>query len=303
MFNHITGYRKLCERRHVKTMKFIESNITGYPLFEKILGFQHDVNLIVGPTCKTKYDSQKITEQEFERALLNSTVWDLCAYNIEYIFSAMILLEGGAIHAYANVTRTVYESIPKIFYMLHRPEEVIYISLKDLFEPWRTHKEYDNFSQNIPNSTTQITEEFLNEVTNHPLTAKYKIDAKALLEKFRKECTNTHYQNEVYSNESLLIQRYIYDLLSSNSHASVFRMDEIPTREGTDSTYMKILTDFSFFNLYLQYHACYDVLDNVQKGLIANFIVETNEELNSLLAVTDLYPKNPEYRKNLMLLS
>ena len=213
----------------------------------------------------------------------------------------MILLEGGAIHAYANVTRTVYESIPKIFYMLHHPEEVIYISLKDLFNLWQTRKKYDNVSQNTRNIATQIVKEFLNEVANHPLTAKYRIDANALLKKFEKY-TNTHYQNEVYSNELLWMQKYIYGLLSSNSHPSVFRMDEIPTKEGTDSTYMKILTDFSFFNLYLQYHACYDVLDDVQKGLIANFIVETNKELKSHLAVTNLYPKNPEYRKNLKLL-
>ena len=86
MFSHITGYRKLCEKRHVKTMKFIESNITGYPLFEKILGFQHDVNLIVGPTCKKKYDSQKVTEQEFERALLNSILCGICVHTILSIF-------------------------------------------------------------------------------------------------------------------------------------------------------------------------------------------------------------------------
>ena len=303
MFDHVIGYRKMCYSRHELTMRFIEHNIKKYPLFEKILGFQYEINQKITPLYNARYDDAVNTQNYTRDDLAENATFLLCGYNIQYLFEAMVALEKDDRYVFANTIRPVYESIPKILYMLHRPEKVFYIACHDQYNSERPKIEYDYLAQNKNKKKKSMNtlEEFLKRVKQYPLAKGYNLNTKYVHEIFR-SLSNQYYRNQVYSNESLKNQNYMYAFLSSSAHANIFRHDKIADNNlEKEDTYVKILSDLSFFNLYLQINICHNMLLELDEIADAvDFLKNVNEEIAERLAITVLYPQNPAYQKKLV---
>ena len=292
----------MCESRMAQTMKFIEDNIREYLLFEKILGYQYEINQKVAPIYNQKYMEPQSVQTFTNQDLAENTVFDLCARNIEYLFAAKVLLEKKDLHALASTIRPIYESIPKMFYILHHVDETFYIICKDWFDTERAQIEYSYYQRSRSIKQSKILGEFCQKIRQSQFAAKYNTEPETM-SKFLNKFSNQYYRDQVYAGDQLQWQNYMYGLLSSHSHANIIRRPEIGSGDTEiRQRYMKILIDLSFFNLYLQVNACWRVLADINAGKETNDIVyELNAEIKNHFEITYLYPKHPEYIKNLVI--
>ena len=252
---------------------------------------------IVQNTHKQLTDDKKYTKTH----LAKDMTFNLCAYNVEYLFTAMESIMSNHLHAAFNTIRPVYESIPKIFYIYHRPEDAFYILLQEQYNLKRTDIEYGRFKKGLKNGIS-VLEEFLSQARKSPLAGDCNMDAKYVNRKFN-ELTNKHYRKQVYTDEQLIMQNSTYAVLSSNSHANASRFDRFVIDNNENrSKFTKILADVAFFNFYLLANICHEELNQVGETKDTfDFLTGVNEEIGDLVQITNLYPQRPEYIKNLVI--
>ena len=89
-------------------------------------------------------------------------------------------------------------------------------------------------------------------------------------------------------------------MLNTSSHANILRSLESTALSGERA--MKVLTDLSFFNLFLMFNSQYKTL--CELGLMEEakrFIVDAQQNLKVHMGVTSLYPDKKEYSDILVL--
>ena len=128
----------MCEHTYQQTqLKFISENIDHYPIFEQMLGFQwNTVHLI---ELKISEDPSQLLSDLHEipdKIIAESINLDLCRHNNDSLYSALRPLEQGITAVHENIIRTVFESVPKIFYLLKHPEDSRMIMLKEEYRIW-----------------------------------------------------------------------------------------------------------------------------------------------------------------------
>ena len=301
MFDHVAGYQEITNKRQNSVMKLIETDIDNLQLFEKILGFQYEIHKKASPIIQNKHD-QLTNDQKYTKThLAKYMTFNLCAYNVEYIFIAMESLMGNHLHAAFNTIRPVYESIPKIFYICHCPKDAFYILLQEQYNLKRTYIEHERFKKGLKNGIG-ILEEFLSQARKPSLANDCNMDARYVDKKFNK-LTNKHYRKQVYTDEQLIMQNETYAVLSSNSHANANRFDRFVIDNNENrSKFTKILADVAFFNFYLLANICHEELKQVgEMKDTVDFLTCVNEEIGDLIQITNLYPRRPEYIKNLVI--
>lgn len=301
MLDHIIGYKELRDMREGSALKLIETDINNLQLFEKMLGFQYQVQKKIHPVFKDRHDRLLNGPKHTKEHLTKDITFNLCSYNIEYLFAAMESLKGGQLHAAFSTIRPVYESIPKIFYAHHSPEDVLYMFLQGWYDLERPYMGYERFEKKMNNDPMDMLEEFLSSAKKSPLTNGRNMDAKYIDKKFRKNLTNRNYRKQVYTDEQLVIQDVAYAMLSSNSHANVARFGGF-AKGHTDnrSKFTKILVDLTFVNFFLLASVCCKELEQVGEGKnTSNFLIGVNEEVGDLLHATNLFPQRSKYTENL----
>ena len=302
MFDHFQGYKKICTSRSIMQDKFFEYNIHNYPLFEKILGFQYELNQLVFPSYNRKYNVQDYKKQNiFDLALTESSVFNLCSYNIEYLSHAITPLEHNSVDVFECIIRPVYESIPKMFYMICHPEEIQSVVAKEAFQTWFVFKKYDCLKKNKSVNKIELIKIFLEEYQQ----TLPNIDVPSLekLSQNNKKFNNAWYRKQIYSNQSLQLQDYGYGKFSNSVHANIIRSPTYKTyNKQYDEISMKILIDLSFFNLYILFNTCHKELEILEEKIDTHvFITEIQKELKYHLEITSLYPNCPDCIKNLIL--
>ena len=164
--------------------------------------------------------------------------------------------------------RPVYEAIPKMFYVLHHPENIWEISLREEFGLWLTQQQfYDEinqigiskgFIQNNPTANPSDSEYLYLRcyLAHNPegKTLQEKLnmnDSKAAYKKFKGKYNNDWFRTKIYTGESLQMQNTIYASLSMSSHANFTRSrTTIEYNPILSPRFFKILTDLAFFNLF-----------------------------------------------------
>ena len=193
-----------------------------------------------------------------------------------------------------------------MFYLLRHPENTSLILLKEEFGLWVTQEKYRDES-----SKKEILEDieyFENYLNNNPEGKKQqerlKINVSKTFyhDKFKGRFNNEWYRRKIYADESLKMQDTTCASLSQSSHANIARSrveikyDPIPSPH-----FFKILTDFSFFNLYCFFNASFQTINQINElENTKKFIISSQQELESYFAMTHLFPDVPEYMENLV---
>ena len=293
MFDHSQGYRHLCSSTDYFQREFIKDNIGSYSLLEKLLGFHHEMNQPIA----TEYNSLKekipspASNNISDELNANIAVSSLCGWNIKYLFQAIRPLEHNELHVHAAIIRTVFESIPKMFYLLGRPESTQYILCKDHFDHWITRQKYEDKINNVKVSNQEdYFEKFLNAEgkIHFPNT---KITIENIFKEITEKYNNAWYRNQVYANKSLKIHDNVYSTLSASAHANLFRsITNTDYSPEYSNKFMKILTDLSYFNLILQFNAGYKVLEKINElDDTIGFIQQITSQLKTYYAMTNLW--------------
>ena len=302
MLDHIAGYRELREKREQLTINLIKDNISNLDLFEKLLGFHYEIWKKVYPIFKERHD-QITNGQRHIKIQTKDITFNLCSYNMEYLFAAMESLKRGDLHATYNTIRPVYESIPKIFYVHHKPNDAFYMLLQGLYALQKPYVNYDLSAKNLNNDSKEILKKFLAGIKKSPSSHGYNLDVTYVNKKFKNKLTNKRYREQVYTDEQLENQNTMYGVLSSSSHANVTRFDGFARDyDENRNKFMKILVDITFVSFFLIASICHEELKQV--GEIENtynFLTNVSEEVGDPYQTTNLFPQKPEYTENLFI--
>ena len=304
MINAFREYN-MCEHTYQQTqLKFISENIDHYPIFEQMLGFQmNTVYLIKSKMSKDISQSFLDFHKLSNEIIAESINLGLCIHNNGSLYSALRPLEQDITAAYENTIRTVFESIPKIFYLLRHPEDSRMIILKEEYRMW--HLDYVVSARaddkKIPRPNELVKEFIESEHGRKIVDASQIIFNKKFYDDFRKKHTNSWFRNQIYTGSRLEIQKSIHSILSTSAHANTNRSRLIEKSEPkTRSNAMKLFTELSFFNLYLIVASQKRMLARIGKyDEYVDFVQKRNLELGSRFLATNLHPSHTEYQVKL----
>lgn len=322
MIDYGLGYRNFCLISQDQVSFFIEKQIGSYPLFEKLLGFTFSLNSLM----VSAYDKviEKIEEPKNlnmpDKLYAEGAVVGLCGLNLHSIWHALRPLEQNSIQNCSNIIRPVFESIPKMFYVLTHPKVIHKIMLQEEFGLWLSQRQYYDeinqigiskgfLQQNPSKNLSECEHSYLNCYLNHNDKGKIMQESlnmnvsKTSYKSFKGKYNNDWFRKEIYTKESLALQNASYATLSMNSHANFSRV-RFPIRYDPvwSPRFFRTLTYLAFFNLYIYFNAAYERINEI--GELQNtisFIKNAQNELGHYFAISHLYPDKPEYYKNLML--
>lgn len=287
---------------------FIKENISSYPLLEKLLGFTFELNASLFPiyTKRIANISNPKHLNVTNEAMAEGSIVANCALNLHSIWHAIKPLEENSINNCANVIRTVYESIPKMFYVLRHPEDIHLILLHEEFGLWISQEKYRDTINN--KEIFENSEYFKKYLTEDKEGIKFQDMlnlniSKTYYKNFAGKYNNQWFRDKIYTNESLKMQDTVYASLSQSSHANFTRSRrEIKYDPILSPQFFKILTDLSFFNLYIFFNTSHTAITELNEFVdTQNFIQEVQTELRTFFSMTYLYPDVSEYVESLIL--
>ena len=262
------------------------------------MGFQwHIAHLI---KTKITEETSSSTFRELPDKVITELInLGLCIHNNDSLYSALRPLEQGITAVSETIIRTVFESVPKIFYLLGHPEDSRMITLKEEYEMWRLDCVFDARadSSKIPNSNELIREFIESEHGKKIVDASQIVFNKKFYDDFCKKHTNSWFRKQIYAGERLEVQHSFHSILSTSVHANTNRSRLI---EESKSNAMRLLTELSFFNLFLIINSQQQTLVKINKyDECADFVQKKDRELGHRLTCTNLYPSHREYLDNL----
>lgn len=301
MLNGYQGFTELCECSVNAQNSFIEENKSDYKLFMEILGFQHEINKLLAKFYNEKYSIKNKSDEQIKQtrnALTNvqkteQHILILYTDNIQCLFQAITPLEDEYIHVFENIIRHVYESIPKMIYMLHHPEETDTICEKEYFSMWVAKKKYDCAEDSESCKREEFVDQFIEEQLSLSLLDFDPVILKKLLMEKNNQYEPSWYRKRLYSTKHLKELDYEYAELSMKVHANIFSS----VKPKTKKEYLKMLIDLSFFNLLIMMETYHKVLDEIQElDNTKKFIIKINEELKNHVYCTCFYPDHAKYK-------
>ena len=290
VFDHDQGYKDLhglLDRSHEK---FLRNNIKNLMLFDKVLGFQFAMQY-AGKDLKPK-------QLQDVDPILMGEIHDLCMFNIEHSLHAIEQLKYSNFSVFANTIRPIYESIPKMFYMLRRPEDVPVLMFKESFELWRDKQSSNNDELLVEQ---YFRDKFGVNADSDDIEPNSKIpykNIKSILND-RKKFTTAFYRRQIYAPNLRNKMNQTYGTLSHNSHANFIRHHTLD-QDMLQARYTEMLTHLSFFNILLYANAYAQVLLDINEfDDTKKFIKEVYDELGGFLRGTSMYPDQTTYTSKL----
>ena len=277
MFDHSKGYNALHQKIESSYKEFTGSDIV---LHNKILGFQFEI--------------QSATKDRIPGQMEN--IHGLCCINLEHSIHAIKQLEYGNYHVFANIVRPIFESIPKMFYLLRHPKYIEYLTFKEGFDIWKTGQESKD--------TELLVDKYLFEKTGKEIDDNAKFagisygEAKRLIAD-RKKFTPAWYRRQIYTPKSQSKRNQTYGALSISSHANFVKgYGTLPT--DFQAQCIKILVELSFLNLLLDANAITQALIDIDEfNDTKRFIMKTHDALDGFRVGSALYPDITTYTSNL----
>ena len=269
-------------------LNFIRDHIDSYEPFERMMGFQCFINNKVA----TVYGQDRTLRHASDQVMAENAILTILEQNILYLFSALRPLEQESIHAYRALVRPVLESVPKCFFLMGHPENIRKFLLAEKYDAWEAIRKHKSGPK---------SEKFLKSAAAREVPGTEKITAEEL-GKFVKEHGNRQLRAKIYHTNTVKLQDRLYSVLSTSSHADMLRYHPLENTSESKAVSMKILTDLSFFNLFLMVNSQHGILRSL--GLLKTakrFVADAQQSLKHHLEITHLYPDEKEYLEKLVL--
>ena len=291
VFDHVQGCKDLhglLDRSHEK---FLRNNIKNLMLFDKVLGFQFAMQYAVK-------DLRPKQLQDVD-SMLMVNINDLCTYNIEHSHHAVEQLKYSSFNVFDNTIRPIYESIPKMFYMLRHPEVIPAIMFKEYFGLWRAGQDSNNNELLIKE---YFRDKFGVNTDSDDIEPNSKMpykNIKSILSD-RTKFTTAWYRRQIYTPELRNKRSQTYGILSYNAHANFVRYSKDLSPDMLQAELTKTLIHLSFFNVLLYANAYAQALIDINEfDDTKKFIKEVHDELGGFLVGTAMYPDQTTYTSKL----
>ena len=269
-------------------LEFTAQNRGSYELFERLMGFQHELCGSVAE--KRSKDTERSTLRTADEFMAEDFLLVALRQNTKYLFCAWRALEYCLLHVSGSLMRNVIESVPKSFYLMARPRSVRNFLLR---EGYLTHR-----SKNQPPEGGSPIVEFLRSEGAQSLLRGRQITVKQFRQLLDKH-GNWAMHQEIYD-DAPSRREEVYSALSSSSHASLLRFDPPYHDHRWSGRLAKMITDLSFLNLFLTANSQHRQLSDMGRIQdVERFIYKAWQDLGDLDTLTSLYPNKHEYLKNL----
>ena len=266
----------------------IRNHISHYEILEELLGFQYFIHNKLADFYQKHSDKDELIKNHF--AALSGAL--LFGYNIQFLQTAFESLEASFIHPTASNLRSVFEGIPKMYYLSLYPERTFPIMIHEIVK----ESEYKDAIKKLKEEKYQ---KFLKD-KKLPFTNKNNFD------KFKKKYKPSWIRRQLYDGAIIsdfstdefshveVLQKF-YDKLSDSSHANLMRNETAVDYEPADvELFFGLLKSMSYFNI----HAFLEVSTEIvgELGMLkpsVDFLNRIAEKQKTMLNIAYFIPTIP----------
>jgi len=294
-------FKAYCDSRtaasNIKT-KIITNHIHHYEVLEELLGYQYFLNQKFASLYKSLSNKDQIFKK-YSNSLLNGVSF---TYNVQFLQIGLESVELDYIHIAASNLRSVFEAIPKMFYLSIEPERIPDVLIHEYIQDF-TYDQVNKKLEKIQNKSNDKDKDF-EQLIEHKIPSFKHEDLEKFIEnntlpfknenifgKFKnKKYTPAWFRNQLYDDvDSTSVPnspvqlthrgtlQSLYGKLSDSSHSNILR-NMVATDYDPINTnfFFEMLKSLSYWNIYVFLEVNYSLLWDM--GLIKTSL----EFLNSI---------------------
>ncbi len=263
-------------------LKTIQDHLHHHQIIEDLLGFQFWLNNKVADVYNA--------DMEYSKNHMSAAfVHGLFSLNLLSLYASFMTSQQNLLHQTVTNLRTIYESIPKMYYISFFPNEIRDILLKDQI-------------------VGKSDEDAINSLKSNKTLDFFENKELGDLKIFVKELGHKYYfkwfVRKIYSESQIKQLESTFGLLSISSHSSVARKQYASGYEKEETgDIFELIELLSFFNILAQANGHKEMMDE-RKYPIAE-LTEFVEKIRGVLAkdgkMSSLFPDHPEIINKLII--
>lgn len=261
--NYKKEYSKFHDICSNAEMKNIENHLHHYEIIEDMIGVQYWLY----DKITTFYNS----DMDYSRNhVADAMIHGLFYHNLLSLYASFLTTPQNLLHQSVVNLRTIYESIPKMYYISFYPNEIKYMILKDHMNG----RDDTKAMKYLKSENSKLI--FEQAELNNPEHLINQVENKYFFKWFNRA---------IYSEEQINTAKSTYGLLSISSHGSLVRRQqgEEDSKDNTGDLF-EFIELLSFFNIlaemnghelmmkkdWSQYHEILDFMEEMRTKLIKN---------------------------------
>ena len=208
-----------------------KNHISHYSVLDEMLGFQYYLN----KKFVEFYNSIK-DPTELKKYMPELSIHSLFFYNTQSLQSALNDVECDRIHQSAVNIRTVYESIPKMYYISLFPEENGFIMVHEHLAEMRFQE-----------AMIELKKE---DCTSYLNGQELKFESKNAFYDFKRKYMPNAFRKKLYSQKRQELLQKLYSKFSNSTHPNITRNKTSVRYEPKDTElFFEFLKTMSYFNI------------------------------------------------------
>lgn len=306
MVDYFKEYNDAQTHISLNKQKVIQNHISNYQILEEALGFQYYLNGKFFEYYKSNLDTKELLNEHFAELSIHL----LFFYNVMSLQTAFNTLECGFIHQSAVNLRTVYEGIPKMYYISFFPEKVREITVHEYIHPFRYEDAIEKLKdKKYPEDLNEETLSF-DEKTEYQEWKKYQdllngetlpFNVKKEYQEWKKMYTPAWFRNQLYTEERVKKLHKLYGRLSASTHANISRNETAVEYTFADTDlFFQLMKSLSYFNLEAYLEGNYQLLCkmNLQPDVLT-FLNRMANNLETIIEDVYFLPNKEKYKSKL----
>ena len=260
----------------------IKNHISHYPVLDEMLGFQYYLNRKF-----VEFFNTIKNPTELKKFMPDLSIHLLFTYDTQSLQSALNDVECDRIHQAAVNIRTVYESIPKMYYISLFPEENGFIMVHEHIGEMR-----------FPEAIKELEKE---DCLSYLDGQELKFESKDEFYEFKRKYTPNAFRKKLYSQKRQDLLQNLYSKFSNSTHANITRNRTSVSYESKNTDmFFEFLKAMSYFNIQAYLEGNIELL--VRIGMhqeIIEFLNTKAEQLQSFYPEVYFFPDNEDLDRKL----
>lgn len=280
MVDYLKEYSSALYNYSIVKQMIVKNHVSHYPVLDELLGFQYYLNKKF-----TEYFNSHSSEFDKFTPALSSYL--LFFYNTQSLQSALNDIEYDRIHQAAVNLRTVYEAIPKMYYISLFPEENEFVMVHEHIAVMPLEKVLQELKE----------EECIKYLNGKEL----KFESKSALRKFKGKYTPNTIRKKLYSQKRHELIQNLYGVFSNSTHPNILRNRTSTRYEPKDTElFFNFLKSLSYFNIqaYLEGNIEFLIKMGIHQEVVT-FLNAKAKQLKSFYEDVYFFPDNEDLDRKL----
>lgn len=280
MIDYLKEYSSALYNYSIVKQMIVKNHVSHYPVLDELLGFQYYLNKKF-----TEYFNSHSSEFDKFTPALSSYL--LFFYNTQSLQSALNDIECDRTHQAAVNLRTVYEAIPKMYYISLFPEDNEFVMVHEHIAVMPLEKVLQELKE----------EECIKYLNGKEL----KFESKNALRKFKEKYAPKTIRKKLYSQKRHELIQNLYSVFSISTHPNILRNRTSTSYEPKDTElFFNFLKTLSYFNIHAYLEGNIEFL--IKMGIhqeVVTFLNVKAKQLKSFYEDVYFFPDNEDLDRKL----